>query len=89
MSYGYELEEMETNMESMFDHVNSKADNNMTSLLPSPSILSEMKERNTQISENSKVKHAFYWSIENHTGAREKPSHLANFCPCFTFWKKK
>jgi hypothetical protein len=86
MSYGYELEEMETNMESMFDHVNS---NNMTSLLPSPSILSEMKERNTQISENSKVKHAFYWSRENHTGAREKPSHLANFCPCFTFWKNK
>jgi hypothetical protein len=45
MDPGYELEEMETNMESMFDHVNSKADNNMTSLLPSPSISSEMKER--------------------------------------------
>ena len=45
MDPGYDLEEMETNMESMFDHVNSKADNNMTSLLPSPSISSEMKER--------------------------------------------
>ena len=71
---------METNMESMFDHVNSKA-----SL--SKHFVRDEEEKYTNFWK-FQTEACLYWSRENLTGARERPSHLANFCPFYLLEKE-
>ena len=81
----YENEEMESNLESMFDHLNHM----MTSLQAYPSTSSEVMEENSQYSRSTRQKHACCWSKEGPNGGRGKSMHPASSYQSSIFSSRK